>query len=269
MLTISPTVEQRIGTPNSAALRAGQGVPDAYECYTCGGVGRPATDDTVVSVLTGTPVATVILGHGRCASSQLLTKAEFDAITAGRTLTDGADLPSQGGVLTDGHLHERPQAQPMPDAEVQECPSGGLHPVPDGCGTGQAAADRLIAAHYARCRPCEKATMEAIDSVRQIPALVALVVNWVANCSQFTGKRKGLTGQEAVKAWRAALTLEAPRPAKDAAARVFYLTGGPGQAHFEAGRLDTYLHSLTRRQRNSVAEYALDGLLGLLALMGR
>ncbi|MFJ2218193.1 hypothetical protein ACIQVO_38340 [Streptomyces sp. NPDC101062] len=223
----------------------------------------------MVSVLTGAPVEVIILGHSRCTGSQVLLKKEFDAITARRTLTDGASLPSQGGVITDGRLHERPEGQPMPEAEVAGCPSGGLHPVPEGCATGQAAADRLVAGNYARCQPCALAALEAIDATKQIPALTALVVNWVANCSQIAGRRCGLTGQEAVDAWRASLTLEAPRAAMDAAAQVTYLVGGSGQAHFEAGRLDSYLRSLPRRQRRDVAEYALDGILGLLALLGR
>ncbi|MEU7031879.1 hypothetical protein AB0A60_34930 [Streptomyces sp. NPDC046275] len=223
----------------------------------------------MISVLTGAPVEVIVLGHGRCTGSQVLLKEEFDAITARRTLTDGADLPSQGGVITDGRLHERPEGQPMPEAEVKGCPSGGLHPVPEGCATGQAAADRLVAGYYAGCQPCALAAMEVIDATRQTPALTALVVNWVANCSQISGKRRGLTGQEAVEAWRAMLTLEAPQSALEAAARVTYLVGGSGQAHFEAARLDSYLRSLTRRQRREVAEYALDGILGLLELLGR
>ncbi|MGC5266717.1 hypothetical protein ACPXCO_37520 [Streptomyces cyaneofuscatus] len=267
MLTISPAVEQKLKPANCAALRAGSGVPDEYECYACGGIGRPATDDSVISVLTGAPVEVIILGHARCTGSQVLREKEFNAITARRTRSDGASLPSQGAVITDGRLHERPEGQPMPETEVKNCPSGGLHPVPQGCGTGQPAADRLVAGHYARCQPCSVAALEAIDATRQIPALVALVVNWVANCSQAAGKRRGLHGQEAVEAWRATLTLDAPRPALQAAAGVTYLVGGSGEAHFEAGRLDAQLHSLTRRQRREVAEYALDGVLGLLSML--
>lgn len=157
----------------------------------------------------------------------------------------------------------------MPEAEVKDCPSGGLHAVPQGCATGQGAADRLVAGRYARCQPCSVAALEAIDATRQIPALVALVVNWVGNCSQFTGRVRGLQGQEAVEAWRSALTLEAPRPALQAATGVTYVAGQPGEAHFEAGRLDARLRSLTRRQRREVAEYALDGILGLLAMLDR
>ncbi|MFI1765156.1 hypothetical protein ACH41H_24290 [Streptomyces sp. NPDC020800] len=243
-------------------------MPDVYECYACGAIGRPATDDTVITVLTGSGAEIVILGHTRCTGSLVLTKAEFDTITARRTHSDGADIPSQGGVMTDGRLHERPEAQPMPDAEVKDCPAGGLHEVPDGLGTGQPLADRLVAAHYAKCQPCALVTMASIDTNRNVPALLALVVNWAANVSKFTGSRKGLTGQDALEAWRSAILLDAPRHASEAAAQITYVAGNIGEAHFEAGRLDSYLQSLTRRQRRSVAEYALDGLLGILSLLG-
>lgn len=173
MITISPAVEQKLGAANCGTLRAGKGLPDVFECYACGGIGRPADDDSVISVLTGAPVEVIILGHGRCTGSQVLAKEEFDAITARRTLSDGASLPSQGAVITDGRVHDRPEAQPMPETEVKGCPSGGLHPVPEGCGTGQSAADRLVASHYASCQPCAAASMEAIDATQQIPALAA------------------------------------------------------------------------------------------------
>ncbi|MFK0047956.1 hypothetical protein ACIQU4_28485 [Streptomyces sp. NPDC090741] len=223
----------------------------------------------MITVLTGSGVEIIILGHSRCTTSMVLSQSELDAIAAGRTHSDGADLPSQGGVMTDGRLHGRPDAQPMPDAAVRDCPAGGLHEVPDGLGTGQSLADRLLAAHVARCQPCSLVTTAAIDTNRQILALAALVVNWAANASKFTGERRGLTGQEALEAWRSAILLEAPRHASEAAARITYVAGSLGEAHFEAGRLDAYLRSLTRRQRRSVAEYALDGLLGVLALLGR
>ncbi|MFJ5952577.1 hypothetical protein [Streptomyces noursei] len=69
--------------------------------------------------------------------------------------------------------------------------------------------------------------------MKQIPAPTVLVVNWVANCSRIAGRWRGLARQEAIEAWRAALTLEAPRVSLDAAAQVTYLVGGLGQAHFE------------------------------------
>ncbi|MEY9839357.1 hypothetical protein [Streptacidiphilus sp. EB103A] len=268
-LTISPEVEHVLGKPNADAFRAGQGLPAEFECYACGGIGHAHTDATVASVLaTGTDTQIVVLAHAACSPSAVLSKERFDAITAKRTRSDGAQVASESTVVQDGKVHGRPESQPMPPHPVVGCPAGGLHPVRDGLATGEGLADRLVAATLARCSPCQQAAIAQIESVQSLPALIALVVNWAANCSQVTGRAHGQTGQAALERWRSTLAGEVPRPVLEAAKRVDYLAGARDYAHLDAGRLDPYLRSLTRRQRRAIAESCLDGLMGLVSLLG-
>ncbi|MFE9424177.1 hypothetical protein ACFYNO_14560 [Kitasatospora sp. NPDC006697] len=272
-LTLAPEVELRIGAANARALREGTGLPEAFECYACGGTGYPVKEEIIASVLTvpGRQEVVIQLAHAGCTSSAVLSIEEFNAIVAERAHHGGAQLAGDNDVVVNGRVvGRRPEAQPMPDQPVGDCPAQGLHSVPDGFGTGEPRADRLIAASFARCPACVPLTLAEIESAKAVSGLLALIVNWAANGSLVSGSARGLAGQAALESWQRGLAGEVSRYTLEAAKRVTYLAGGTGgSATFEASRLEPYLHSLTRRQRRAIAEDCLDGLHGIAVLLGR